>query len=175
MTAPVGRSAVNPVRVQRPVALLAQQPAREQETAPEAIGRNGGGVNPLHGNEISLAHQSRVRQLPRHDPLLNRVPALGFHPAEHIIGMIVGIVHCRLPVPHLASGVSRVGQDRRDRAQRPCLAAAMRVALPVVSGRAGDMAFVEVPGDAGDTLPSQPLREDPADVRRRRGVRFEPQ
>jgi hypothetical protein len=84
--------------------------------------------------------------------------------------VVVGAV----PVPYLPAGVARVGQDLRDRPQRPCVAVAVLVAGRVVAGRAGYAALVEGAGDRGGAAPGQALREDPPDMRRGDRIGIEP-
>lgn len=79
-----------------------------------------------------------------------------------------------VPVPHLPPGVAGVGQDRRDRPQRPCLAAAVRIAPPVQRRRARHTPVIELAGDPRLATTREPLGEHPPHLRCRRGVGREP-
>jgi hypothetical protein len=78
-----------------------------------------------------------------------------------------------LPVPYLPPRIARVGQDRRDRPQRPRCPGAVRVPFRVGGGRARDPGIVQGAGDPGYAVPGQPLGEYPLDDRCRGRVRSE--
>jgi hypothetical protein len=79
-----------------------------------------------------------------------------------------------LPVPHLPTGVAGIGQDLRDRPQRPRLARPVPVAGPIVPGRWRHTKLVQGAGDPRRAAPGQPLREDPPHLRRGHRIWIKP-
>jgi hypothetical protein len=107
------------------------------------------------------------------DPARRQVPPLHLRVPDSGVAGIDQVEVGALPVPHLPSGVPGIGQDRRDRPQRPPRAGAVRVASRVGGGRARDRGVVQGARDPGGAVPGQPLREHPPHHRRCGRVRLQ--
>jgi hypothetical protein len=131
VAAAVTGPSVRPVRVQGAAADVAVDQPRQCVSTDGAVRRRRRGVGPLHGDEVSLAHQRRVAGFGGHDP----DGALGS--PRHVsvtIHPVIGLkseVFTGLAVPYLPAGVARVRQDRSDGRQHPARPVPVRVPVRV--------------------------------------------
>ena len=79
-------------------------------------------------------------------PSGGQVPSLHLLMAQPGVGRVNQVELGALPVPHLTAGIARVRQDRRDRAQRPRRAGAVRVPPLRPGPAAGDARRPRRPG-----------------------------
>jgi hypothetical protein len=128
----------------------------------------------LGGDEVSLADQRRVRGAGGDDPAVREVPALDRAVAEADVRGVGELQVGALPVPDLAAGVARVGQDRRNRRHDPPGAGTVRIPGAVGRRRARDARVVQRPGDPGRAVPGEPLGEHPPHHVLRLRVRLQP-
>jgi hypothetical protein len=120
-----------------------------------------GGADLLGGLEVCDGHQRLVDNLVRPDPAALLVPAqLGLITLGDVLDVEEDFVFALL-VPHLASGVAGVLQDRLDRALAPAFAGAVAVASRVGLRRREDLVAGESFGDGVEPASAQVLGEDP--------------
>jgi hypothetical protein len=143
VAASVAGPAVHPVRLQAASAVPASQQTHEQVAPFTWVAGCGHGADALCGDEVGLADQSWMREVPRDDPLVGAVPPQHLPPIAFVV---VGA----LAVPDLT-------------ASDHSLFARWRLRVGVHDGRTRDALLVEAAGDAGDTVTSQPPGEDPHD------------
>jgi hypothetical protein len=172
--AAVVRAFVDPVRVHEPAAVPAVHQPGQCVVARHAVDRDRCGVHGLHPDELlspTSGGWTTLREIAHCDDDVQRRTSCSRN-SSPCPSTGSWSVCCRFQ--HLPSGVARVGQDRRHRAHRPCLTAAMRVAGRVGARRARHAALVAFPSDAGHAASGQPLLEYPPHVRRGDRIWSEP-
>jgi hypothetical protein len=130
-------------------------------------------VDALRGDKVSLAHQRRTRKLLGDDLLLGRVPPQHLPPTRPRL-FLGQVVVGALTVPHLPTGIARVSQDGRHRAQRPLVTSVVPVPARVHDGRTGNTLPVKGAGDRGHGVDGEALLEDPSNDGCGGRVGFEP-
>lgn len=135
VAASVSGSSVDPVGVHSASAQAATQQPGQQVGAGGAVLGRPSRADRLHGEEVPLGDQWRVRDLLRDDAGLCRRVGRGCWRVPVVAGA----------VPALTPGVPGIIQDHRDRAQGPRFAGSMGVTLGIDVRRARNASAVQRP------------------------------
>jgi hypothetical protein len=169
--ASVAGSVVDPVRLHPPPAASVVQQADQGVGARSAVSGDWSSGDGLGGNEVILADQPGVSHCLGNHPVLWLIPPLSCPLSSSADGRItIGA----LPVPDLPTGVTRVGQDHGNSAQRPVGARAVSVTAWIRTRRASDSPGVQCVGDAGRAVSGEAFSKDPLDMAGGGRVRFQP-
>jgi hypothetical protein len=121
---------------------------------------------------VSLTNAGMGHLLGDH-PLVGRVPPQHFAPTRPTI-LSRDVVVGALPVPHLPTGVARIGEYRSDRSKRPPITSPMPVPTRIHDGRTRHTLVVERAGNGRDAVSGQPLAKDPSNRWGGGRIGFEP-